>query len=68
MQNIVDPEESIGIIIHADAPDDANLLKSMINAKLPTMEIQVHYVGPVIGAHCGPGTVAFCFLGKERPF
>lgn len=68
VQNIVDPEESIGIIIHADAPDDANLLKSMINAKLPTMEIQVHYVGPVIGAHCGPGTVAFCFLGKERPF
>lgn len=68
VQNIVDPEESIGIIIHADAPDDANLLKSMLNAKLPTMEIQVHYVGPVIGAHCGPGTVAFCFLGKERPF
>ena len=24
-------------------------------------------LGPVIGAHCGPGTVAICFFGKERP-
>ena len=24
-------------------------------------------IGPVIGAHCGPGTVAICFFGKERP-
>ena len=30
-------------------------------------EIQTYYVGPVIGAHCGPGTVAICFFGKERP-
>ena len=33
----------------------------------PWGEIQTYYVGPVIGAHCGPGTVAICFFGKERP-
>ena len=68
VQNIDDPRESVGFIIHADAEDDANLLKSLLQAKLPDMELQIHFVGPVIGAHCGPGTVAFCFLGKERPF
>lgn len=68
VQNIDDPRESVGFIIHADAEDDANLLRSLLQAKLPDMELQIHFVGPVIGAHCGPGTVAFCFLGKERPF
>ncbi len=28
--------------------------------------LDIENVGPVIGAHCGPGTVALCFLGRER--
>ena len=31
------------------------------------MVIRIENVGPVIGAHAGPGTLAFCFLGKKRP-
>lgn len=67
VENIVDPTESIGIILHADAPDDAARLKEMLQEKLPTMVIRIENVGPVIGAHAGPGTLAFCFLGKKRP-
>ena len=26
----------------------------------------ITYVGPVIGAHSGPGTLALFFLGKEK--
>jgi fatty acid-binding protein DegV len=26
----------------------------------------IDFVGPVIGAHSGPGTMALFFLGKER--
>ncbi|NLL45570.1 MAG: fatty acid-binding protein DegV, partial [Clostridiales bacterium] len=29
-------------------------------------DILINSVGPVIGAHCGPGTVALFFLGTER--
>ena len=66
--NIDDPRNACPIILHADAPEDAQLLKEMILAKMPELgDIAVELVGPVIGAHCGPGTIAFCFFGKERP-
>ena len=43
-------------------------LEAMLRERVPELgEIQTYYVGPVIGAHCGPGTVAICFFGKERP-
>ena len=29
-------------------------------------DIRMNYIGPVIGSHSGPGTVALFFLGKER--
>ena len=38
----------------------------MLKAKVPGVRTRIECVGPVIGAHCGPGTVAICFLGKER--
>ena len=66
--NIDDPRNACPIILHADAPEDAKLLKEMILTKMPELgDIAVELVGPVIGAHCGPGTIAFCFFGKERP-
>ena len=34
--------------------------------KLGVQQVEVGYIGPVIGAHSGPGTVALFFLGKER--
>lgn len=67
VENIVDQTESIGIILNADAPEDAARLKAMLLEKLPNMTIRIENVGPVIGAHAGPGTLAFCFLGKKRP-
>ena len=61
-----DPKESIAFVIHADAPEEAEHLKEAVNAKIPELEIHIYPIGPVIGAHCGPGTVAVSFLGKER--
>ena len=67
-ENIDDPAQAMTIILHADAPEDAARLESMLRERVPALgEIQTYYVGPVIGAHCGPGTVAICFFGKERP-
>ena len=66
--NIDDPASAMPVIMHADAPEDAERLKKQLLEKLPGLpEVQIWYVGPVIGAHCGPGTVALCFFGKERP-
>jgi len=67
-ENIDDPANSMPIIMHADAPEDAERLEKMLRERIPELpEIQIWYVGPVIGAHCGPGTVAICYFGKERP-
>lgn len=67
VENMEDPTESIGLVLHADAPADAQRLYDLVAAKFPTMTIRIENVGPVIGAHAGPGTLAFCFMGKERP-
>ncbi len=61
-----DPAESMAIILHADAPEEARELKELALKKFPELQIRIDPVGPVIGAHCGPGTLAISFLGKER--
>ena len=68
-QNIDDPAEAEMYVLHADAPEDADRLAQLLREKIPGLgNISIRYVGPVIGAHCGPGTVAVCFFGKERPY
>ena len=63
-----DPAESPAIILHADAEEDARELKELALKKFPDLKIRIDNVGPVIGAHCGPGTLAITFLGKERKY
>ena len=67
VENIEDQKESIALLLHADAPEDAARLKELAQAKLPELTIRIENVGPVIGAHAGPGTLALCFMGKKRP-
>ena len=66
VENEPDPAESMVSILHADAPEEAAELKELALKKIPELKIRIDNVGPVIGAHCGPGTLAICFLGKER--
>ncbi len=61
-----DPAESPIIILNADAPEDAERLKANVEQKLPGANVLIEHVGPVIGAHAGPGTIALCFIGKEN--
>jgi len=58
-------KDQIVFISHGDCIEDVELLKEHVYA-LGVREIVVSYVGPVIGAHSGPGTVALFFLGTER--
>ena len=60
-----DPEESPLLVLHADSPEDAERCRLLISQKLPGADILVENVGPVIGAHCGPGTVALCYIGTK---
>lgn len=67
IQNIEDAENQTIIIMHADAVEDAERVEALIRQKIPGIGgVTVMDIGPVIGAHCGPGTVTVCFMGKER--
>lgn len=62
----INPETQTVYISHGDCLEDANYLADKIRQKFGTKDILVHLIEPVIGAHCGPGTVALFFLGEER--
>ena len=63
---ITDPTESIVLVLHADAKEDASKVAIMLHDRIPNVTVRIENVGPVIGAHAGPGTVAVCFIGAER--
>ncbi len=62
----INPAEQVVFISHGDCIEDANALATMIKQELGVKEVVISYVGPVIGSHSGPGTLALFFLGTQR--
>ena len=65
-ETAIEPENQTIFISHGDCIKDAELLASMIRERMPVKDIIINYVGPVIGSHSGPGTIALFFLGTMR--
>ena len=59
-------KSSTVFIAHADAADYAELLKEELLKKCGAKTVIIGEIGPVIGAHAGPGTIALFYLGKSR--
>lgn len=57
-------------ISHADCLEEAELLRDKIKELMPdkNVEILFGYIGPIIGATTGPGTLALYFYGDEITF
>ncbi len=62
----IKPATQTVYISHGDCYDDAKKLADMITAEWGITDILISEVGPVIGAHSGPGTLALFFLATER--
>lgn len=60
------PGEQTMFICHGDCADDAEYLKSLLQQRWQVPEVFINLIGPVIGSHAGPGTLAVFFLGKKR--
>ena len=59
------PELRVGIA-HADAPDRAEALAEMVRRTRPQAQLElVTELGPVVGAHAGPGTVGFFWFEDD---
>ena len=60
------PSLRVGIA-HAEAPERAEALRKMVRHTRPAAEIElVTTLGPVVGAHAGPGTVGFFWFDDQR--
>lgn len=58
-------EQHIGIN-HSDDEEIALELKAAIEEKFNPKSIEMHMIGPIIGAHVGPGTLSVYFLNKRK--
>ncbi len=65
-KTMFDAKEQTVFISHGDSEEDAKLVASEIEKRFGVETRLMNYVGPVIGAHTGPGVIALFFLGKER--
>lgn len=53
-------------ISHGDCIEDAEYLAAKLKSELGVKDVIISYVGPVIGAHSGPGTLALFYIGTNR--
>ncbi|MDR0751572.1 MAG: DegV family protein [Christensenellaceae bacterium] len=67
IEHVQDIDEYPIVVLDADNVLEGDRLFFMIREKLPNAEVWRQSVGPVIGTHCGPGTIAVCYIGSDRP-
>ena len=65
-EDAIEPEKQTMFISHGDCLEDAEYVGKILKEKYGVPEIKYNYVGPVIGAHTGPGVVAMFYFGKNR--
>ena len=65
-ETVTDPVEQVVFISHGDCLADAEKVAADVKKRFGVKEVVINYVGPVIGAHSGPGTLALFFLGSKR--
>ncbi|WP_097014733.1 DegV family protein [Anaerocolumna aminovalerica] len=66
LETCTNPEEQTIFIGHGDAVEDAEYLAQLIKERMNVKDFVINPIGPVIGSHSGPGTIALFFFGTER--
>ncbi len=61
-----DPSNGTVFMCNADCIEDVEQVKHLIKENYGADVKLVADIGPVIGSHSGPGTIAIFFIGKER--
>ena len=61
-----DPKNATVFISHADCLDEVKEMEKTLKAKYGIKFANISNIGPVIGAHAGPHTMAFFFVGDKN--
>ena len=59
-------QNDIVFISHGDCAKDAEYVKKLVEERFGIRAFLINTIGPVIGTHSGPGTVALFFMGDVR--
>lgn len=59
-------QNDIVFISHGDALEDAEFVKEEVSSRFGIQNFLISPIGPTVGAHSGPGTIALFFLGESR--
>ena len=65
-ETAIDPAGQTVFISHGDCMEDAEYVAGLVKERMGVQDVRINYVGPVIGAHSGPGTLALFYLGTQR--
>ena len=65
-ETAINPKEQTIYISHGDCEDEVKDFAKLIKKEVGFKNIEINYVGPVIGGHTGPGVVALFFYGTHR--
>ena len=59
-------QNDIVFISHGDSLADAQYVSDLVKQRFGIESFLINYVGPTIGAHSGPGTIALFYMGDYR--
>jgi DegV family protein with EDD domain len=65
-ENITGPENQVIFISHGDCLEEAETLKRLILEEVNVKGVIINNIGPTVGTHVGPGTIALFFIGDGR--
>lgn len=65
-EKIINSENQTVFISHGDCIEEAESLKNLILSEIKVKEIIINNIGPAVGSHSGPGTLALFFIGNSR--
>ena len=63
---VINPEKQTLLVCHADDEEKAKEVGQRLVTECGFKDYKVYFMGPIIGAHTGPGLIAVFFEGKER--
>ncbi|MEA4895046.1 MAG: DegV family protein [Oscillospiraceae bacterium] len=66
VKTAINPSEQTIFISHGDAPEDAAYVEKLVRERMGVKTVYINPIGPVIGSHSGPGTIALFFIATGR--
>ena len=59
-------KNDIFFVSHSDSIEDAQYVAKLMTERTGIKQSLIHYIGPVIGSHTGPGTICIFMLVESR--